>query len=124
MVKALPIRKGYVVFAVIWLSILTFIATVGYLIYGITGPHRPIYEGILDLAPPFVIVGVFVTLTTLAIKLRFNRPDLSRTIVEVWFAILLLISLTAFVSILGLLIAPVAYYLYLSMSRTDPAKSV
>ncbi len=123
MVRARPIRKGYVVFAMVWLLAVAFIGTIGYLIYGLNLPHRPIFEGISDLMPLFIIVGGFVALMMLAIKLRFSRPDLSRTIVEVWFAILFLVSLTAVVSLLGLLVAPAAYYLYLSISKKDPAKS-
>jgi hypothetical protein len=120
---ARPIRKGYVVFEMVWLSAIAFIVIIGYLVYGLTGPHRSVFEGILDLMPLFIIVGGFVALMMLALKLRFNRPNLSRTIVEVWFAILLLVSFTAVVSLLGLLVAPAAYYLFLSMSKKDHAKS-
>ena len=122
-IRMRPIRKGYVVFAMVWLSALVLIATVSYLLYGLNGPRRPVAEGIIDLLPLFIILGGFIALMTVAIKLRHNRPELAKTIIQIWFAILLLVSLTAVASLLGLLVAPAAYYLYLSMSKTDPAKS-
>ena len=116
-------KKGFIVAAIIWLSLLAVVATVGYLIYSLGPRSRPISEGLSDLLPLFIIYFGFLGFMWLAIELNVDRPETAKTIIQIWFTILFLVSLTAVVSLLGLLIAPAAYFLFQAMTGKGEPKA-
>ncbi|AKG52954.1 hypothetical protein DGWBC_0267 [Dehalogenimonas sp. WBC-2] len=115
-------RKNYIMAATIWLTALASAGAIGYMIYGLGHNFRNITESFIDLIPLFAVTLTFVVSMVLALKIMTRHGNSAKTIVQIWFSILLIVSLTAFVSFFGLLIAPAAYFLYLGMARNGSAK--
>ncbi|PPD58209.1 hypothetical protein JP09_005305 [Dehalogenimonas etheniformans] len=118
-------KKGYVTAAAAWLASLAVIA-IGYSIFQSRYVH--ITWSLSEFLDPlkFFTVGLpILALLSLCLALAlFHRAvRLSKTLVQISFGILLVLSLTAMLSILGLLVAPAAWFAYQGIAKNEPPRT-
>ncbi|XUX00566.1 MAG: hypothetical protein TUN42_00895 [Dehalogenimonas sp.] len=118
-------KKGYIIAAAAWLASLAVIA-IGYSIFQSRYVH--ITWSLSEFLDPlkFFTVGLpILALVLLYVALLFiqNNQRVAKVLVQLGFAILLILTLTSILSILGLLMAPAAWFAYQGMQGTGPKSS-
>ena len=118
-------KKGYIIAAAVWLGLLAVIA----LAYSITHPNEfHINWALSEFSDPlkFVTVGLPILILGLlvgSLALARDHERVARTMVQISFVILLVLSVTAILSVFGLLIAPAAWFAYRAMAGNGQQKA-
>jgi hypothetical protein len=118
------LKKGYIVAAVVWLGSLAVIAT-GYSIFQSNYVH--ITWSLSEFRDPLKLFTVGLPILALvflclAIPLIRNSKRTAKILVQVSFGILLILTLTAVLSVLGVLMAPAAWFAYQGINGNGEAK--
>ncbi|APV43506.1 hypothetical protein Dform_00143 [Dehalogenimonas formicexedens] len=117
-------KKGYVIAAAVWLGSLGAIA-IGYSIFQSNNVHITwSFAQFLDPLKFFTVGLPILALLLLsgALLIIQSNQRAAKILVQVGFAILLILTLTAILSILGLLMAPAAWFAYQGLGGGEKPK--
>ena len=118
-------KKGFIIAAAVWLASLAVIA-IGYSIFQPRSYHinwSP--SEFLDPAKFFVVGLPILAIALLfgSLRLLRNHEQGAKTMVQMAFTVLIILSATAIFSLFGLLMAPAAWFAYQAMASNGQTKA-
>lgn len=118
-------KKGFIIAAAAWLASLAII----FISYSIFQPNQVhITWSLREFLDPFKFItaglpSLALILLLFALALIQNHPHRAKTMVQMSFGILVILSLTGVLSVFGLLMAPAAWFAHNAMAGNGQAKT-